>query len=110
MQSTSTGIIFLATKGLALVLGVGLVLLPALARAQSTDATSQPAAPDATATAAPAALDLGDCPDNADDLGQGKRYSCACPALADPAPIYGSDVYAEDSGLCTAAVHAGALK
>jgi hypothetical protein len=107
MQSTSTGTIFLATKGLALALGVGLVLLPALARAQSTDATSQPAA---TATAAPAALDLGDCPDNADDLGQGKTYSCACPALADPAPIYGSDVYAEDSGLCTAAVHAGALK
>jgi LCCL domain len=110
MQSTSTGMIFLSPRSLTPVLLAGLVLLSALARAQSADATSQPAAPSAASNPTPLALDLGDCPDNADDLGQGKTYSCACPALADPAPIYGSDVYAEDSGLCTAAVHAGTLK
>lgn len=110
MQSTSTGAFFLARQSLALALAAGLALAPALTRAQSTDATSEPAAPDGAATAAPAALDLGDCPDNADDLGPGKTYSCSCPALADAAPIYGSDVYAQDSALCTAAVHAGVLK
>jgi len=110
MQSTSTGTIFLAAKGLALALAAGLALLPALARAQSTDTTSQSATPNAPPSPAQAALDLGDCPDNADDLGQGKTYSCSCPALADAAPIYGSDVYAQDSALCTAAVHAGVLK
>jgi hypothetical protein len=110
MQSTSTGMIFLSARSLAPALLAGLVLLPALARAQSAEATSQPAAPSAAPTPAPAALDLGECPDNADDLGQGKTYSCTCPALADPAPMYGSDVYAQDSGLCAAAVHAGVLK
>jgi|SRR5882672_7255581 len=110
MPSTSIRTIFLQTISLALAFGAGLALLPAVSRAQSADATSQPAAPGATATAAPAALDLGDCPDNADDLGQGKTFTCTCPALADPSAIYGTDVYAQDSGLCTAAVHAGALK
>jgi hypothetical protein len=131
MQSTSTRTIFLPTISLALVLGAGLVLHPAIARAQSADANGQPAAPAAAATTAAApgrgdcssnsddsniqsgcavTYELGDCPDNADDLGQGKTFTCSCPAHADPAPVYGTDVYTPDSGLCTAAVHAGALQ
>jgi hypothetical protein len=57
-----------------------------------------------------AALDLGDCPDNAVGLDQGKTFSCACPALGEPAIVYGSDVYTPDSNICTAAVQAGALQ
>jgi hypothetical protein len=105
MRSTSTRTIFPQTLSLALALGAGLILLPPVSRAQSTDANNQPAA-----TNAAAALDLGDCPDNADDLGQGKTFTCSCSALADPAPVYGTDVYTPDSGLCTSAVHAGALQ
>ena len=107
MQSPSTRTIFFQTASLALALGAGLVLLPTLACAQSTDATSQPAA---APTAASAALDLGDCPDNAVGLDQGKTYSCACPALGEPAIVYGSDVYTADSSICTAAVQAGVLQ
>jgi hypothetical protein len=110
MQSTSTRTIFPQTLSLAVAFGAGLILLPPVSRAQSTDANSQPAAMAVAATNAAAALDLGDCPDNADDLGQGKTFTCSCPALADPAPVYGTDVYTPDSGLCTAAVHAGALQ
>ena len=78
MRSTSTRTIFPQTLSLALALGAGLILLPPVAQAQSTDANSQPAA-----TNAAAALDLGDCPDNADGLGQGKTFTCNCP----PSPI-----------------------
>jgi hypothetical protein len=105
---------------LALLLGFALISLPSFAQAQSADAGDQPtppvtAAPSAPAATAPAAdavaaLDLGDCPDNAVGLDQGKTYSCACPAVADPATVYGSDVYTADSSICTAAVHAGALQ
>ena len=55
-------------------------------------------------------MDLGDCPDNAVGLDQGKTYSCACPALGEPAIVYGSDIYTADSNICTAAVQAGALQ
>jgi hypothetical protein len=97
--------------GIALAFGAGLILLPHGAPAQSAS-TDQPAAPAATLTApsAVAALDLGDCPDNAAGLDQGKTFACACPALADAATVYGSDVYTADSGICTAAVHAGVLQ
>lgn len=121
MQSTSTGTIFLPTTSLALVLGAALVLLPAIARAQSADASGQPAAPSRgdcsgksddpnVQSMCAVTYELGDCPDNAADLGRGKTFTCTCPALADPAPVYGTDVYTPDSGLCTAAVHAGALQ
>ena len=73
---------------------------------------SAPAA--APPMAAPAALDIGDCPDIAGGFEIGKTYACACPpsATADaPAgTVYGTLVYAYDSNICAAAVHAGALK
>jgi hypothetical protein len=65
--------------------------------------------------AAPAALDIGDCPDAAYNFEIGKTYACACPpsVLADAPPagsVYGTVVYTNDSNICVAAVHAGALK
>jgi hypothetical protein len=64
--------------------------------------------------AAPAALDVGDCPDIAGGFEIGKTYACACPpsgtADAPAGTVYGTLVYAYDSNICAAAVHAGALK
>ena len=64
--------------------------------------------------AAPTALDIGDCPDIANGFEIGKTYACACPASASvdsPAgAVYGTLVYAYDSNICSAAVHAGVLK
>ena len=72
-------------------------------------------APSAAAPmAGPVALDIGDCPDIANGFEIGKTYACACPpsSTADsPAgAVYGTLVYAYDSNICAAAVHAGALK
>jgi hypothetical protein len=72
-------------------------------------------APSAAPPAAvPAALDIGDCPDIANGFEIGKTYACACPASASvdsPAgAVYGTLVYAYDSNICSAAVHAGVLK
>ena len=82
--------------------------------AQSPVATAQPAPPASAAPAAPPALDLGDCPDAAGSFELGKSYVCSCPPSAadgsPSGPVYGSLVYANDSNICTAAVHAGALK
>jgi hypothetical protein len=74
-----------------------------------------PNAPSAApAMAAPAALDVGDCPDTASGFEIGKTYACACPpsasADAPAGAVYGTLVYAYDSNICSAAVHAGALK
>ncbi|HEV2038135.1 MAG TPA: LCCL domain-containing protein [Candidatus Eremiobacteraceae bacterium] len=75
--------------------------------------TSTPSA--APPMAAPAALDIGDCPDAAYGFELGKTYSCACPPSASPGAaaggaVYGTSVYTSDSNICAAAVHAGALK
>jgi LCCL domain len=126
-MSISPRTMSLPKNSLALLLGAALLSLPSFAQAQTADAGDQPAAPATVAPSAPAAtapaaaapgmtpaadavaaLDLGDCPDNAVGLDQGKTYSCACPALGEPAIIYGSDIYTADSNICTAAVHAGA--
>jgi len=109
---SSPRIISLPPYGLALLLGFALIPLPSFVQAQSTDAGDQPTPPVTSAPSVPAAaaLDLGDCPDNAVGLDQDKTYSCACPALGEPAIVYGSDVYTADSSICTAAVHAGALQ
>ena len=123
-MSISPRIISLPRNSRSLLLGIALLSLPSFAQAQTADAGNQPAAPVAAAPSAPAAaapaatpatdavaaLDLGDCPDNAVGLDQGKTYSCACPALGEPAIVYGSDVYTPDSNICTAAVQAGALQ
>lgn len=84
------------------------------AAAQTSATPAQPAAPRVTAPAAPPALDLGDCPDNASSFELGKTYVCSCPpSAADGSAagaVYGSLVYANDSNICSAAVHAGVLK
>jgi LCCL domain len=84
------------------------------AAAQSTTTSAPPAAARSVAPAAPPALDLGDCPDVAGSFELGKTYVCSCPPGAtDGSPagtVYGSLVYANDSNICSAAVHAGALK
>jgi LCCL domain len=86
---------------------------PAMGQSPPPLAT-KPAAPRASAPVVPPALDLGDCPDTASSFEVGKNYSCSCPASAvdgSPAgPVYGSLVYANDSNICSAAVHAGVLK
>lgn len=39
----------------------------------------------------------------------GQRFMCACPANGVARTIYGSDIYTDDSSICTAAVHAGLI-
>jgi len=39
----------------------------------------------------------------------GKTYAFRCPAEGSAKPIYGSDVYTDDSSICTAAVHVGVI-
>ncbi len=76
-----------------------------------TPASAPTAAPP---MAASSALDIGDCPDIANGFEIGKTYACACPpsasADAPAGAVYGTLVYAYDSNICAAAVHAGALK
>lgn len=75
--------------------------------------TSAPAGA-SVAPAVGAPLDLGDCPDIASGFEIGKSYACACPPSGSAEPsagaVYGTAVYAYDSNICAAAVHAGALK
>lgn len=91
-------------------------LLVSQAALGQTQTTSSPIpTPAMVAPAGPAAtLDLGDCPDIASGFEIGKSYACACPpsvsAEAPAGTVYGTLVYAYDSNICTAAVHAGALK
>ena len=104
MRSTSTRAFILAPA-----LATGLILAFAIARASACSGGPSAGPTTTSANDAPA-LDLGDCPDDAGGLSQGKAYLCACPAQAEAAPVFGSDVYAENSGICSAAVHAGMLK
>jgi hypothetical protein len=39
----------------------------------------------------------------------GAQYTFTCPANGTPGPVWGSDVYTDDSSICTAAVHAGLI-
>jgi hypothetical protein len=39
----------------------------------------------------------------------GKRLGFSCPPVTGHASVWGSDVYTDDSSICTAAVHAGAI-
>jgi LCCL domain len=39
----------------------------------------------------------------------GARFSYTCPANGTPGPVWGTDVYTDDSSVCTAAVHAGLI-
>jgi hypothetical protein len=104
MKRSMTAVAILATALIAC----------ATAFAQSSAAVSPAATPAVGAPAMPAALDLGDCPDGAGAFDLGKTYQCSCPpSVADGSsagPVYGSLLYANDSNVCAAAVHAGALK
>lgn len=40
---------------------------------------------------------------------KGKIYAFRCPAEGTAKPIYGSDIYTDDSSICTAAVHVGLI-
>jgi hypothetical protein len=42
-------------------------------------------------------------------LGAGGRMTVICPPLGTVGTVWGTDVYTDDSSICTAAVHAGAL-
>lgn len=52
-----------------------------------------------------------DCTTNANafDLDVGESMSFACPANCEPDTVWGTDVYTDDSSLCSAAIHAGAI-
>ena len=54
---------------------------------------------------------LGNCPQNAASLrGSGRSYTCFCNAGATSSgSVWGSYVYTDDSAICRAAVHAGAI-
>lgn len=39
----------------------------------------------------------------------GRTHTFRCPAEGTAQPIYGSDIYTDDSSICTAAVHAGLI-
>jgi hypothetical protein len=58
-----------------------------------------------------ASAQAADCPYNANAAGlaQGQSLACHCAPVAAGSRIYGTDRYTADSGLCTAALHAGAL-
>ncbi|MEA2174566.1 MAG: hypothetical protein QOD00_2158 [Blastocatellia bacterium] len=40
---------------------------------------------------------------------EGRTYRFRCPAEGTAQPIYGNDVYTDDSSICTAAVHVGLI-
>jgi hypothetical protein len=40
---------------------------------------------------------------------RGKTYAFRCPGEGSAKPIYGSDIYTDDSSICTAAVHVGLI-
>jgi hypothetical protein len=101
-----------STTAVAILAATIIACAPAFA--QSTAAVSPAAAPVVAAPATPPPLDLGDCPDGAGAFDLGKTYQCSCPPNAadgsSAGAVYGSLVYANDSNICAAAVHAGVLK
>lgn len=109
MDSPSTRTLLLSKRRLAAVLAASLILLLAVARAWACGRDAAHAPMPASANGAPA-VNLGACPRDADGLDRDMAYFCGCPNLAESAPVFGSDVYAENSGICSAAVHAGVLK
>ncbi len=42
-------------------------------------------------------------------LQMGGRYSCNCPANGGAGSVWGTDIYTDDTSICTAAVHAGLI-
>lgn len=93
----------------AVLVATGLCLVPMTTYAQQPTA---PATDPSTATAALEAnmLDVGDCPDTPSGFEQGNTYTCTCPSSPSAGTIYGTGVYSNDSNICVAAIHAGALR
>jgi len=75
--------------------------------------SSSPATPAPTYTAPPAAIASGGSGWDASATSlrgnNNQRYSFACGAGGDFGSVWGTDVYTDDSSVCTAAVHAGII-
>jgi LCCL domain len=83
---------------------------PTLTEAASTASASPSAAgPAATSSSDAEAVDAWRTT-VADHRGaNGEQFDYDCPAGGQPANVWGTDVYTDDSSVCTAAVHAGAI-
>lgn len=92
--------------GLVLALG----LLVALSACGTTPLGGGDAAPDGDATqdggAAPDAWRANAGSHRGED---GEQFDYVCPPGGAPATVWGTDVYTDDSSVCTAAVHAGLI-
>ena len=96
-----------------LLLLVSCLLLPGLALAQKDDkaaGSSPPAAAAPPVATAPPATPQP-CPGDASSLaGTNQTLTCACPETSSPrGAVWGSGPYTADSGICAAALHAGAV-
>jgi hypothetical protein len=79
------------------------VLVVAVSLAGSTGASAR-----SEAVVLPDGIDWS--ADATDFRGQnGKRFTFLCPADGEPERAWGTDVYSDDSSVCTAAVHTGAI-
>lgn len=109
MHLPSTRSPVLSKSRLAAVLAASLILALVVARASACGRDASHAPMPASANGAPA-VNLGACPRDANGLDQNKAYLCGCPVFSEQARVFGSDIYAENSGICSAGVHAGMLK
>ena len=87
-------------KRLALLLGFILLLAPAFTPAISGARPDARAAADGSGWNANAVAFRGR---------NGERFTFDCPAYGSVAAIYGTDIYTDDSSVCTAAVHVGVI-
>lgn len=96
-------------RGLALLPVLGLVVL-ATACGAAAVATPTPAPVATEAATAGAAEDASwgaTAADHRDAIGE--QFSYNCPAGGEAHTVWGSDVYTDDSSVCTAGVHAGVI-
>lgn len=77
---------------------------------QKVDATGKPSSPAPTLITAPNTAHVS-CNMNLDSLpgDVGAKWTVDCPAGCAPGAVWGSDPYTGDSGLCSAAIHAGVI-
>jgi len=68
-----------------------------------------PTDPGVSAAAAPAGSDPWSLSANVNRTWVGAQYEYNCPAHGQPHQVWGTDVYTDDSSVCTAAVHAGLI-
>jgi hypothetical protein len=71
---------------------------------------SPPPPPPITPPAGPVqAITWSDAPTERHRGANGRRFTYSCPPGGTPASVWGTDIYTDDSRLCTAAVHAGLI-